>query len=266
MHSSRLTDHLQRDVPSRTESALPVISVILPVRNEEAYVEQTLQMLLDQEYPRERFEILVVDGMSDDSTRQIVSRFVQAGCPVRLLDNPQQWSSSGRNVGIRQARGDIIVIVDGHCELRNRQHLAHLADAFQRTGADVVGRPQPISTAQASRLQNAIAAARSSPLGHHPDSYHLLRRKTSSFLLRAWVRPIVERCLTNSVTLTSRSMPVRTWSSTIESIGLDYPVFCRPGPRSTTFLARPCSGCFVNWLATGADVSGFIESIPRPSA
>lgn len=158
-------------MPTRADTTVTSVSVVIPVRNEAAYIEQTLRTLLHQDYPREALEILVVDGMSDDATREIVARLAQADPAVRLLDNPQLWASSGRNIGVRHARGEIIVIVDGHCELQDRQHVTHLVDVFHRTGAHVVGRPQPFMTTRTTCLQQAIAAARSSLLGHHPDSY-----------------------------------------------------------------------------------------------
>ncbi len=147
------------------------MTVIVPVRNEESHIEQILRMLLQQDYPLESFEVLVVDGMSSDATREIVNRYTQASYPVKLLDNPRLWASAGRNVGVHHARGDIVVIVDGHCELRDRRYLKHLVEVFERTGADVVGRPQPLIRSRDSAVRQAIALARSSPLGHHPDSY-----------------------------------------------------------------------------------------------
>jgi succinoglycan biosynthesis protein ExoA len=88
-----------------------------------------------------------------------------------LLDNPRQLSSAARNIGIRHAKGDLIVIVDGHCELEGPSYLRTIAESFQRSGADCLGRPQPLDVSEASYLQNAIATARSSWLGHHPDSF-----------------------------------------------------------------------------------------------
>src|SRR5262245_55988865 len=97
---------------------------------------------------------------------------MQAGHPnLRVLDNPGRLSSSGRNAGIRAARGDILVIVDGHCELENKTYLRELANAFEQSGAECVGRPQPLDVSAATPLQQAIAAARSSRLGHHPASH-----------------------------------------------------------------------------------------------
>jgi succinoglycan biosynthesis protein ExoA len=74
-------------------------------------------------------------------------------------------------MAVRAARGDLLVVVDGHCELNNPRYLADLADAFARSGADCVGRPQPLDVTGATRLQRAVAVGRASRLGHHPDSF-----------------------------------------------------------------------------------------------
>lgn len=150
---------------------LPLVSVVVPVRNEEPHIQSTIDQLLAQCYPPDRFEILVIDGQSTDATPDIVRRMA-AGCPrVRLYDNPKRLSSAARNVGVRHARGEIIVVVDGHCEIADDRFLARLADAFAVSGADCVGRPQPLEIGRATRLQRAVAAARASWLGHHPDSF-----------------------------------------------------------------------------------------------
>jgi succinoglycan biosynthesis protein ExoA len=149
----------------------PFISVIVPVRNEAAFLRNTLGQLLDQDYPRDRFEVIVADGQSTDGTPAIV-RDLQTSQPyLRLVTNPRRWSSAGRNLGIRASRGDIVVIVDGHCDLANPGYLRDMTDAFARSGADCIGRPQPLDVTGARPVQRAIAAARSSRLGHHPDSY-----------------------------------------------------------------------------------------------
>ena len=150
---------------------VPFLSVIVPVRNEGAFIRQTLESLLGQDYDPERFEVLVADGQSTDDTCAVV-RELQAQHPnLRLLDNPRRWSSAARNQAVQAARGDILVIVDGHCEITGADHLRQLADAFTRSGADCVGRPQPLDVTDATPLQRAIAAARSCWLGHHPASH-----------------------------------------------------------------------------------------------
>ena len=147
------------------------ISIVVPVRNEQPHIQRTLEMLLVQDYPRDCFEIIVVDGQSNDATREIVSRISRECHNVRLINNPRQWSSAGRNLGVQNALGDLILIVDGHCALKSRSHLSDIAVAFETSGADIIGRPQPLEAPLATALQRAVAEARASRLGHHPDSF-----------------------------------------------------------------------------------------------
>lgn len=157
--------------PSTSAGEPPFVTVIVPIRNEERFIGQTLSELVDQDYDPERFEVIVIDGCSDDGTKAVVQRFVDRYPHVRLLDNPRQWSSAARNLGVLESRGDYLLVIDAHCELKNRHYLAQLVEAFQTKRADCVGRPQPLDVTGASLLQEAIAAARASRLGHHPASY-----------------------------------------------------------------------------------------------
>ena len=147
------------------------VSVVLPVRNEALFIGATLAQLLDQDYPQDRFEVLVVDGVSDDETPAIVAAVAARAPNVRLLSNPKKFSSAARNVGAQAARGELILYIDGHCEIPSRCMLTDVVDAFQRSGAECLARPQPLEVSGATPLQCAIAAARSSWLGHHPESF-----------------------------------------------------------------------------------------------
>ena len=147
------------------------ISVIVPVRNEARFIERTLAQLVGQDYDQERFEIIVVDGESTDGTAELVAKFAQRYPNLRLFSNPKRFSSAARNIAIRQARGDVVLLVDGHCELEGDRYLIELAEALERSGAECIGRPQPQDIVGAGPLQRAIAAARSSRMGHHPDSH-----------------------------------------------------------------------------------------------
>jgi succinoglycan biosynthesis protein ExoA len=149
----------------------PFVSVIVPVRNEAAFISETLDQLLAQRYDPRRFEVLAADGGSTDATPEIVAEYARRHRQVRLLDNPGRLSSAGRNVAIRAARGDIVLLVDGHCRLDDPWHLAEVAAAFARSDADCLGRPQSLDVAGATALQRAAAAARVSRLGHHPASH-----------------------------------------------------------------------------------------------
>jgi glycosyltransferase involved in cell wall biosynthesis len=141
---------------------LPLVTIIMPVRNEAAYIERSLGAALGQDYPAGRLEILVVDGMSTDGTREYV-RSRQANDPrLRLIDNERRIVAPGLNLGVRQARGDIVVRVDGHCEIAPdyvRRCVAHLlADGIEAVGG-------PIETVGETEEARAIALAMSSWFG-----------------------------------------------------------------------------------------------------
>lgn len=146
------------------------ISVIVPVRNEAASIETTLRMLLTQHYPEHSYEVIVADGVSTDDTVPIVRRLQGEFEQLKLVFNPARWSSAGRNTAIRHAVGDAIVVVDGHCGVPDRDYLANLAEAFETSGAMTLGRPQPLEAPNPTPFQEAVSAARSSRLGHNPDS------------------------------------------------------------------------------------------------
>jgi succinoglycan biosynthesis protein ExoA len=147
------------------------ISVIVPVRNEQRHIEATLRRLLEQEYDLDKYEILVIDGDSDDRTAELVQAISARHPQVRLLSNPKRLSSAARNVGIRHARGDVVLVVDGHCEIGDTSLLKNVDRAFRSSGADCLGRPQPLDISGAMPTQQAIALARTSRLGHHPASF-----------------------------------------------------------------------------------------------
>jgi len=147
-----------------------LVSIIVPVRNESARIEATLGCLARQDFAADEFEIIVVDGQSDDDTWQRVQRWKDIIPQLNLCANPKRLSSSARNVGIRQSTGWYVVIVDGHCEIHDTQYLKNVVAAFEVSGADCLGRPQPLRMSGANEFQRVVAVARESWLGHNPDS------------------------------------------------------------------------------------------------
>ena len=87
-----------------------MLSVICPIYNEEKYIRQFLDSLLKQDYPKEDMEILLVDGMSKDPTREIVAEYTAQFPFIRLIDNPERIVPYAMNRGIEAAQGDIITI------------------------------------------------------------------------------------------------------------------------------------------------------------
>jgi prepilin-type processing-associated H-X9-DG protein len=153
-----------------TESSLqPALSVILPVRNEAPHVGAVLSQLAGQTLDPARYEVLVVDGASEDGTGGIVLAFAASHPNVRLLNNPRGLSSSARNIGAEHARSAYILFVDGHCQIESPRMLEAVLEAFER-GERCVSRPQPLIAGEGDSFQMAVSLARSSWLGHNTGS------------------------------------------------------------------------------------------------
>lgn len=146
------------------------VSVIVPIRNEAANIRPLLLDLARQDYPLTDFEILVIDGQSTDMTRDIVRELQQTIPNLYLFQNPKLLASAARNVGITISQGEFVVIVDGHCRVHDTLYLANMVEAFESSGADTLGRPQPLRADDLTPFQRAVSAARASWLGHNPDS------------------------------------------------------------------------------------------------
>jgi len=114
------------------------ISVVIPVRNERTHIRSSLASMLSQTYPAENTEIVVADGMSDDSTREICDELALQHENIRIIDNPEQIVSSGLNRAIRQTSGDIVVRMDVH-SVYPPDYLSSLVGALSELDADNVG-------------------------------------------------------------------------------------------------------------------------------
>jgi glycosyltransferase involved in cell wall biosynthesis len=134
----------------------PTISVVIPCRNEGEHIEACVSSVLAQKPPVGGFEIIVADGMSDDGTRDILTRLAGGHPSLRIVDNVGGITPSGMNAAIRQATGRYIAIMGAH----NRyaaDYLCRSVEVLEETGADNVGGVM-ICDAR-SYMQEVIAAA-----------------------------------------------------------------------------------------------------------
>ncbi len=142
----------------------PFVTLLLPVRNEADHIGPCLDRLLDQDYPADRLEILVIDGASDDGTGAIVERIraEREDARLRLLDNPDRTVPQALNLGIRAAHGDVIVRIDGHT-VPAPDFVTRSVEALDRSGAaNVGGVVEPVG---ATPFGEAVALATRHPLG-----------------------------------------------------------------------------------------------------
>ncbi len=140
----------------------PLVTIIMPVRNEGRHIARALEAVLNQDYPRERMEILVVDGMSSDDTRPLVQAFATRDPRLRLLDNPERIVPTALNRGIYAARGEVIIRVDGHAEIA-RDYVRRCIEGLAQVDAECIG--GPIATVGETWIARGIAIAQSSPFG-----------------------------------------------------------------------------------------------------
>lgn len=93
------------------------ISVVIPCRNEEKYIEKCITSVLASNYPKELFDVLICDGQSTDNTRGIIlSRFSDFS-NVHLIDNPEQTTPFALNYGIQFNNADVVIILGAHAEV-----------------------------------------------------------------------------------------------------------------------------------------------------
>jgi glycosyltransferase involved in cell wall biosynthesis len=100
----------------------PFVSVIIPCRNEARFIGACLRSILAGDYPAERMEVTVADGMSTDGTRQIVAGMIAGtgGEPagrLRMIDNPERITPCALNRAIVASRGEIVVRMDAHASV-----------------------------------------------------------------------------------------------------------------------------------------------------
>lgn len=176
----------------RQGEGLPLVSVIMPVRNESDFIGRSVGCVLGQDYPKDRYEILVADGRSTDDTRDIVSSLMKGSSGLRLIDNPEEIVATGFNAALREARGEVIVRVDGHTEIEV-DYVRHCVAELERTGADNVG--GRMVAEGAGMCGEAIAAATGSRFGVGGARFHYSESEewVDTVYLGAWRRATFER-------------------------------------------------------------------------
>jgi cellulose synthase/poly-beta-1,6-N-acetylglucosamine synthase-like glycosyltransferase len=89
---------------------LPFVSIIIPAKNEERLLRGCISSLHQLDYPKDKFEIIIVDGLSTDNTARVA---IEMG--ARVISNVKQTVSPGRNIGFENAKGDLIAFTDADC-------------------------------------------------------------------------------------------------------------------------------------------------------
>lgn len=153
---------------------LPFVTLTIPCFNEERHIAACIDDVFAQDYPVDRLEVLVGDGMSTDRTREILADLARrGGGRLRVIDNPKRLQAAAMNAMIAEARGDVIIRMDVHARYA-KDFVRQCVAVLEETGAENVGgAARPLSE---SWFQRAVCAALESKLAvggsayRHPDS------------------------------------------------------------------------------------------------
>jgi len=152
-------------------SSLPVspgISVILPVLNEQAHLEDSIRAILSQSY-QGKFEVILALGPSQDSTNEIAHSLAAQDSRVILVENPSGRTAAGLNIALRASTQEVVVRVDAHAEIPNN-YLQLVVEILRDSGAVNVG--GIMGAEGVTFFETAVAAAMRSPFGVGGSRFH----------------------------------------------------------------------------------------------
>ena len=176
-----MLSEIATSVRTASSAADETVSVIIPAYNSERFVRQLLENIAAQ-YDRGRFEIIVVDSGSTDETRKEVERFSleHEEIDVRLLSNPSKSIPASLNLGIREARGEVIVRMDAH-SVPSANYVRRCVELLRNKEAAIVGMPIRVRPGAETRIGEAIALAVGHPFGIG-DARYRMADQTSQFV------------------------------------------------------------------------------------
>jgi glycosyltransferase involved in cell wall biosynthesis len=149
-----------------------LVSIVLPCRKEQGWIGKCLESVIANDYPKDRLEVLVVDGLSEDGTRAEVEAIAARHPFIHLLDNPKKITPTAMNIGIAAAKGDIIMRMDAHAEYP-ANYVSALVRWLEESGADNVGGLWITVPGGETPMAQAIALALTHPFGVGNSHYRL---------------------------------------------------------------------------------------------
>lgn len=153
---------------------LPFVSALLVTRNENGSIQKALDSYLNQTYPKDKFEIIVIDGMSTDGTREYVQGQIEGSLgnavSIRMLDNPKLSLASGWNIGIRAAKGEYVIRIDAHAEASPTMIEKSVSTILEVDAICVGGKLRSLSL---DGRDNVISKVLSSPFGVGNSSFRV---------------------------------------------------------------------------------------------
>ena len=157
------------------------VSIIIPCRNEEKFIGGCLDSIIANDYPEDKLEILVIDGLSEDRTREIIKRYIEQYPYIKLLNNSKKYTPFAFNIGIKQAKGEAIMLMGGHATY-SRDYISKSIKYLKEYEADNVGGVVKIISKDNTLIAKAIVLASSSFFGAGNAYYKTRNLKGAKFV------------------------------------------------------------------------------------
>ena len=183
----------EADVREPEQPQPPSVSILIPVRNGASHVGMCLDAVLRQDYPTELIQVIVADGDSTDRTFDIIKERIRGVGRAQLIRNPGQIVPTGMNLMTPMATGDVIIRIDGHCEVAP-DYVRRCVEHLTKEGIDGVG--GSITTIGHTPLSGTIALAMSSPFGVRDSAFRTQSERSllaDTIPFPAYTRSIVAR-------------------------------------------------------------------------
>jgi len=166
-----------------------LITVLCPTYNEAEYIEKVLKFFINAK-PADK-ELLIIDGGSNDGTKEIVNDWTNKYSNIRLLENKNKYVPFALNIGIKKSNGDLIIRLDAHAEYAE-DYFEQIIKTFNDTGADIVG--GPMNAVGKTNFQIAVAHVTSTVFGVGDSKIHKGKYKGESdhVYLGAWRRKLFD--------------------------------------------------------------------------
>jgi succinoglycan biosynthesis protein ExoA len=170
------------------------VSILMSIRDEEDYIQRSLEAVMTQDYPVDSLEIIISDGISTDNTHKTIAEFsvLHPQPKIHILENPGKIVPTGMNLALRQAKGEIIIRVDGHTVIAP-DYVRQCVDTLQRTNADNVG--GKMNAFGNNLFGKTVAMATSTTFGTGGGRFHYSDKEewVDTVYMGAWHRRVFEK-------------------------------------------------------------------------
>src|SRR6266566_3230108 len=242
----------------------PIVSVVMPCRNEEALIASSLDSVEANDFPMDQVESLVVDDGSNDHTREILSNIARRCSNIRLISNPSRGTASALNVGVLASQGSVVIRMDAHSTYPSN-YIALLVGALTQYGADNVGGVWEIRPRTATPIGRAIALSLGHRFGVGNSTYRIgaaSPTEVDTVPFGCWPREVFDRIglfderLTRNQDLDFNHRLRKAGGRIVLLPSLSITYYCRSGFWET-WQHNAANGYWVTygWLLTGSKFS-----------